>query len=187
MSLILKNNRRPRPQLAPINRNIKADKVQLIGSDGQNVGVLDRDEAIRMARDAELDLVMIAPMGKEGVPVTKIMDYGKLLYEKKKKQAEAKKHQKIIQVKEVKVRPKIGEHDFQTKINRAVSFLKAGKHVKMTLQFRGREMATRHQRAPEMFGRIEDTFRQLEVGPFAYEKEARQGPFWSRVYFIKTK
>lgn len=183
----MRHSRRPRVELPPINKNIRADKVQLIAHDGENLGVLSLNDALRMARDAELDLVMIAQKGKEGVPVTKIMDYGRLLYEKKKKQAEAKKHQKTIQVKEVKVRPKIGAHDFETKIKRAAGFLKAGKHVKMTLQFRGREMATRHERAPEMFAKIEHSFTELEVGPFAYEKEARQGPFWSRVYFIKTK
>ncbi|MGE0010375.1 MAG: translation initiation factor IF-3 [Candidatus Babeliales bacterium] len=180
-------SRKPRPQLPPINNNIKADMVQVIGQDGGNLGVLPLHEAISIARAAELDLVLIAPTGKDDVPVTKIMDYGKLLYEKKKKQTEAKKHQSVIQVKEIKVRPKIGEHDFQTKIKQAASFLKEGKHVKMTLQFRGREITTRQERGTDMFERVEQTFRELEVGNFAHEKEAKQGPFWSRVYFVKSK
>lgn len=189
MSIILNDTSRkpPRAQLPPINNNIKADRVQVIGQDGGNLGVLPLHEAISIARAAELDLVLIAPTGKDDVPVTKIMDYGKLLYEKKKKQTEAKKHQKTIQVKEVKVRPKIGEHDFLTKIKQAAGFLKEGKHVKMTLQFRGREMTTRQERGTEMFDRIEQLFKELEIGNFAHEKEAKQGPFWSRVYFVKSK
>ena len=85
---------------------------------------------------------MIVESGKEGVPVVKIMDFGKALYEKKKKQHEAKKHQKLIQVKEVKISPKIGEHDFQTKMRQAMDFLNEGKRLKITLFFKGRENAT---------------------------------------------
>ncbi len=161
--------------------------MQVIGQDGANLGVLLLHEAINMARAAELDLVLIAPTGKDDVPVTKIMDYGKLLYEKKKKQTEARKHQSVIQVKEIKVRPKIGEHDFQTKIKQAAGFLEDGKHVKMTIQFRGREVTTRQERGSEMFDRVEQMFRELGIGSFAHEKEAKQGPFWSRVYFVKSK
>ena len=111
---------------------------------GVILGLLSRGEALKLAQEASLDLVMIAEEGREGVPVAKIMDFGKSLYEKKKKQHEAKKHQKVIQIKEVKMAPKIGEHDFQTKMRQAIDFLKDGKRVKITLFFKGRENATKH-------------------------------------------
>ena len=85
------------------NKQIRAEKVQVISLDGENLGVLSKADALAQAVDANLDLVMIAESGNEGVPVTKIMDLGKALYLKKKKQAEAKKHQKVIQIKEVKM------------------------------------------------------------------------------------
>ena len=108
---------------ALINESIVAPRVQLILSDGENIGVVPRAQALQAAQLADLDLVMIAEAGNEGVPVVKVMDLGKSLYEKKKKQNEAKKHQKVIQVKEIKIRPKIGPHDFQTKMNQSVDFL----------------------------------------------------------------
>ena len=85
-------------------------------------------------------MVLIAEEGREGVPVAKVMDFGKALYEKKKKQHEAKKHQKVIQIKEIKIAPKIGEHDFQTKMRQAMEFLKEGKRVKITCSSRGVRM-----------------------------------------------
>src|SRR5271170_3573826 len=94
-------------QLPLMNDKIRAPKVQLITHDGQNVGIVSRDEALQKANSVELDLVMIAEVGNDGVPVVKIMDFGKASYEKKKKSAESKKHQKVIQIKEIKVRPKI--------------------------------------------------------------------------------
>ena len=86
------------------------------------------------------------------------MDFGKALYAKKKQQAEAKKSQKVIQVKEIKLRPKIGEHDYQTKINQAIDFLKDGKHLKVTLMFKGREAAMREERGEELFRKIDESF-----------------------------
>jgi len=168
-----------------INEKIKAEKVQLIDHTGNNVGLVSRNEALRMAQDAELDLVLIAPRGKDGFPVTKIMDYGKLLYQKKKKQAEAKKHQKIIQIKEIKIRPKIDEHDFQTKLKHAAQFLKKGKRVKINLIFRGREMATKYERGKEMFEKIHNAFTELGISDFLFEKESKSGYMWSRIYFLK--
>ena len=122
-----------------INEQIRAPKVQLINHLGENVGIVNRNEALRLAEEAELDLVLLSQTGKDNVPVVKIMDCGKVLYEKKKKQAEAKKKQKVIQVKEIKIRPTIGEHDYQTKINHVMEFLHEGKHVKITIFFKGRE------------------------------------------------
>src|ERR1700744_3143797 len=137
---------KPEKNTQLINENIRVSRLQLITHDGQNVGVVSREEALRLAHVAGLDLVLIAEAGAEGVAVAKIMDFGKAIYAKKKKQAEAKKHQKVIQVKELKLRPKIGEHDFITKMNQAIQFLKEGKHLKITLQFRGREITTSEER-----------------------------------------
>ena len=152
---------KPEKNIQPINENIRFPRVQLITNDGQNIGVVSRDEALRSAHLAGLDLVLIAEQGSEGFPVTKIMDFGKLLYAKKKKQAEAKKHQKTIQVKEVKLRPKIGEHDFLTKMNQAVQFLKDGKHLKVTVAFRGREAITKEERGTQMFDKINAYFESI--------------------------
>ena len=110
-----------RRESAPlINQQIRAESVQLITQDGENIGTISRNQALRQAEEAGLDLVLIAQTGKEGIPVVKIMDFGKVLYEKKKKTIEAKKHQKVIQVKEIKMSPKIGEHDFQTKMRQLI-------------------------------------------------------------------
>src|SRR5690606_6038840 len=89
-----------------INQQIRAENVQLITQDGENIGTISRAQALRMAEEAGLDLVLISQSGKDDTPVVKIMDFGKVLYEKKKKTIEAKKHQKVIQIKEVKMSPK---------------------------------------------------------------------------------
>jgi len=170
----------------PVNENIRGQNLQLIDENGINQGVLPRDEALRLAREADLDLVLLSETGAEGAPVVKIMDFGKALYEKKKKLAEAKKHQKIIQVKEVKFRPKIGAHDFQTKMKRAIDFLKTGKHVKITLMFRGRELANKYERGTELFERIHKVFEENDMlKDLVQEKDSRAGQFWSRIYYIK--
>ncbi|MCA9769951.1 translation initiation factor IF-3 [Candidatus Dependentiae bacterium] len=172
--------------VALINERIRAPRVQLITHTGDNIGVVSRHEALQQARDAQLDLVMIAECGKEGVPVVKIIDHGKALYEKKKKHAEAKKHQKVIQVKEIKMSPKIGEHDYQTKMKRAMQFLSDGKRVKVTLFFRGRERATKEERGKEFFEKIDQTLADSGFSDnLVREKDAKMGPFWSRVYYIK--
>jgi len=181
----LKNN--IKESLPPVNHEIRAAKVQLITQDGENIGVISRGQALKMAQEADLDLVLIAEKGGESVPVVKIMDFGKTLYEKKKKQAEAKKRQKVIQIKEVKLRPKIGEHDYQTKIKRGIEFLLAGKHLKITLMFRGREIATKHERGGQLFDRIEKTFEEHEIlDKLVREKDSKAGQFWSRIYYLKS-
>lgn len=172
----------------PINEFIRAPRVQLITHDGENIGVIQTQEALRMAQEVDLDLVLISSEGKDGVPVAKIMDYGKQLYEKKKKQAEAKKHQKTIQVKEIKIRPKIGEHDFQTKIKHAFLFLEEGKHVKLTLMFRGREQTSIQEKAPLLFEKFEQTLNQkYGIEHLEHEKEARAGSLWSRIYYVTKR
>lgn len=178
---------RNKESLPPINEEIRANQVQLINQNGENVGVISRKEALKLAQEADLDLVQIASQGSEGVPVVKIMDFGKVLYERKKKQAEAKKRQKVIQIKEVKFRPKIGEHDYQTKMKRGIEFLNAGKHLKITLMFRGREVSTKHERGTELFKKIEKTFEEQGIlDKLIKEKDSKVGQFWSRIYYLKS-
>ena len=177
-----------RESLPPINAQIRAPQVQVINQDGENLGVISKREALRLADEVELDLVLVAEKGSEGVPITKIMDFGKVLYERKKKQAEAKKRQKIVQIKEIKLRPKIGEHDFQTKINHGMEFLRAGKYLKITLMFRGREALSKYELSKQMFERIEKVFQEHELlDELVKEKDSRAGNFWSRIYYIKSK
>lgn len=170
----------------PMNEKIRADKVQLITHEGENVGTVSRSQALRMAEEAELDLVVISE-GKDGVPIAKIMDFGKALYKKKKKQTETKKHQKVIQVKEIKLSPKIGEHDYQTKMKQAIQFLQEGKRVKVTLFFKGRENATRDERGKELFEKIHQTFEEQGLlQNLIQEADAVAGQFWSRIYYLKS-
>lgn len=122
-----------------INREIRAVKVRVIGSDGGQLGILSVVEAQREADDAGLDLVEIAPNATP--PVCKIVDYGKFRYDQTKREKESKKLQHQIKVKEVKLRPNIDDHDFETKLKRARDFLTKGNKVKVTCMFRGREMA----------------------------------------------
>jgi translation initiation factor IF-3 len=177
------NNRSESNQL--VNEQIRYPKIKLISNDGQNMGIMTRDEALRMARSAELDLVLVADKSAEGVPIAKIMDFGKLIYAKKKKQAEAKKHQKTVQVKEIKMRPKIGEHDYQTKLKQAIQFLRDGKYVKITLVFRGREAAASQERGSQMFEKIGQAFEEEGLGMVIIDKEAKTNSLWSRIYFVK--
>ena len=170
-----------------INEKILALQVQLITQGGENIGAISRTEALRLADEAELDLVMIAEEGGAGVPVVKIMDFGKSLYERKKKQSESKKHQTVIQVKEIKIRPKIGEHDFQTKMKRAVQFLKDGKRLKISLWFRGRENVLREKHGSQLFERVEKVLDESGVAKdLVKEKEVKMGQAWSRFYFMKN-
>lgn len=111
----------------------------MIGADGENVGVVTPTRAMEMAADAGLDLVEISPNATP--PVCKIMDFGKYKYEQQKRESEARKKQKVIEVKEIKMRPGTDDHDFERKLRDAVRFLEGGDKVKVTLRFRGREMA----------------------------------------------
>ena len=122
-----------------INGQIRDKEVRLIGEDGEQKGIMPIKEAMRLAQEAELDLVKIAP--KAQPPVCKIIDYGKYCYELARKEKEAKKKQKIIEVKEVRLTPNIDTNDLNTKMSSARKFLEKGNKVKITLRFRGREMA----------------------------------------------
>lgn len=167
-----------------INHHIRAENVQLITQDGENIGVVSRSQALRQAEEAGLDLVLIAV--KDDVPIVKIMDFGKSLYEKKKKSLDAKKHQKVIQIKEIKMTPKIGEHDYLTKIKQAIQFLETGKRVKITLSFRGRELATKDMRGTELFNKVQKSFEDQGFGNnLVQEQDAKIGKMWSRIYYLK--
>ena len=122
-----------------INEEIRDREVRLIGEDGEQLGTMPSKEALRLAREAELDLVKVAPMAKP--PVCKIIDYGKYRYEMARKEKEAKKKQKSIEVKEIRLSPNIDVNDLNTKTVNARKFLEKGNKVKVTLRFRGREMA----------------------------------------------
>lgn len=122
-----------------INEQIRDRKIRLIGEDGEQLGIMSAREAMKIAQEAELDLVKIAPAAKP--PVCKIIDYGKYKYEQARKEKEAKKKQKTVEVKEVRLSPNIDTNDLNTKINNAKKFISKGNKVKVTLRFRGREMA----------------------------------------------
>lgn len=122
-----------------INRQIRALKVRVIGPEGDQVGVLAIKDALVKAQEAGLDLVEIAPNADP--PVCKIIDYGKYRYDQTKREKESKKSQHQVKVKEIKLKPNIDEHDFQTKLKQARQFLEKGNKVKVTCMFRGREMA----------------------------------------------
>ncbi len=130
----------PPPKDGPrANDEILVDKVRVIDADGNMIGVISTKEAIEMAVEVSLDLVEVSPNADP--PVCKILDYGKFKYEAQKKANEARKKQKIIEVKEIKMRPGIDDHDYEVKMRSVRRFLDEGDKVKMTIRFRGREMA----------------------------------------------
>jgi translation initiation factor IF-3 len=122
-----------------INEQIRDKEVRLIGEDGEQLGILSSKDALKLAKEANLDLVKIAPTAKP--PVCKIIDYGKYRYELARKEKEAKKKQKVTDVKEIRLSPNIDDNDLNTKANQARKFLTHGDKVKVALRFRGREMA----------------------------------------------
>lgn len=137
--------RRPFKADAPVkdgprsNREIRVPRVQLINAEGENLGPVPTDQALKMAEDAGLDLVEISP--NNDPPVCKILDLGKLKYANQKKAAEARKKQKIVEIKEIKMRPNIDTHDYEVKMKAINRFFEDGDKVRVTLRFRGREMA----------------------------------------------
>ena len=147
------HNAPPQRETGPrINDRIRAVEIRLIGADGENVGVVTPARAMQMAEEAGLDLVEISPTAVP--PVCKIMDFGKFKYETQKREAEARKKQKIIEIKEIKFRPGTDTHDYDVKMRSVVKFLEEGDKVKVTLRFRGREMA--HQELGlELLKRVE--------------------------------
>lgn len=139
-----------------INEQIRDREVRLIGESGEQLGIMSSREALKRAQEADLDLVKIAPTAKP--PVCKIIDYGKYRYELARKEKEAKKKQKIIEVKEVRLSPNIDVNDMNTKVSAARKFIQKGNKVKVTLRFRGREMA--HMNTSRHI--LDDFAKQLE-------------------------
>ena len=122
-----------------INEQIRDKEVRVIGEEGQQLGIMSSRDAMKLAKDAGLDLVKIAPTAKP--PVCKIVDYGKFRYEQARREKEAKKKQKVIEVKELRLSPNIDTNDLNTKVNNARKFLEKGDKVKVTIMFRGRELS----------------------------------------------
>lgn len=166
-----RDNSKGRSKKAAINDQITAKEVRLIGADGEQVGIVSIDQALEAARAAELDLVEIA--GDAEPVVCKIMDYGKQLFEAKKQKAAARKKQKQQQVKEMKFRPGTEEGDYQVKLRNLIRFLENGDKAKVSLRFRGREMA--HQElGMEVMHRIEKDLEELGVVEQHPKMEGRQ-------------
>ena len=122
-----------------INEEIIDKEIRVISDEGEQLGIMSAEEALKIAEEKELDLVKISPMAKP--PVCKIMDYGKYRFEQAKREKEAKKNQRVMEVKEIRMSPSIGENDLQTKLKAALKFLADGDRVKVSIRFRGREMA----------------------------------------------
>ncbi len=191
------NNRRDGPEESKKNRipnhgynindRIREQEMRVINADGVNLGVVSRAEALAVATSAGLDLVQI---GKEpdGVVIAKIMDFGKFLYEKKKQQNEAKKKQKVIEIKEIKLRLGIDVGDYQLKVDKVASFIEEGDHVKITIQFKGREMSMKNSLGAALFERVLGDVREKVPGFIVeYQKEAGMGSSWTKVLVGKKK
>lgn len=150
-----------------INGQIRDKEVRVVSEDGEQLGIMSSKDAMKLAREAELDLVKIAP--KAQPPVCKIIDYGKYKYELARKEKEAKKKQKTVEVKEVRLSPNIDTNDLNTKMNNAKKFITKGNKVKVTLRFRGREMAHMQQSK-----HILDDFAEMLADVAVIEKPAKQ-------------
>lgn len=149
-----------------INEQIRDREVRVIGEDGEQLGIMSSKDAQKLAEEAGLDLVKIAPTAKP--PVCRIVDYGKFRYEQTRKEKEAKKKQKVIDIKEVRLSPNIDTNDLNTKVNAARKFLSKGDRVKVTLRFRGREMA--HMQSSK---HILDDFAEMLSDVAVVEKAAK--------------
>jgi translation initiation factor IF-3 len=141
-----------------VNHEIKAREVRVIDPNGQQLGIMSLKEALRHAQEAQLDLVKIVPDAKP--PVCKIMDYGKFKYEQSKREKEARKNQRIINIKEIRMNPNIEEHDFQVRVKNAQRFLKDGDKVKVTIKFRGREI-THTKLGEEVLKKMADSVQEI--------------------------
>ncbi|MCQ2770270.1 MAG: translation initiation factor IF-3 [Clostridia bacterium] len=141
-----------------INEDIKAPEVRLIGAEGEQVGIVKIEEALKQANDAGYDLVMIAAQAQP--PVCKIMDYGKFCFEQEKREKEAKKKQQVIEIKEIQLTCNIGDHDFETKAKHAIRFLQDGNKVKVVLKFKARREMFHTELGLEVVGRFQETCKE---------------------------
>ena len=154
------DRRPPERDLTRINERIRVPEVRLIDENGQQQGIISRDEALDYARQRDLDLVEVAPDARP--PVTRVLDYSKYKYEQEQKQKAARKHQQNINVREIKFRPKIAEHDYDTKKGHVERFLKHRDKVKVTIMFRGREV-THPERGEMILNRLAEELGELAV------------------------
>ncbi len=150
----------PERDTTRINERIRVPEVRLIDENGQQAGIMKTDEAVRFAESRELDLVEVAPDAKP--PVCRVLDYSKYKYEQTQKQKAARKHQQQINIREIKFRPKIAQHDYDTKKGHVERFLKARDKVKVTIMFRGREMA-HPERGEMILNRLAEDLGELAV------------------------
>jgi len=154
-----------------VNEDIGVPQVLLIDHEGEKRGVVKTEDALKIAVDADLDLVEVSPNTQP--PVCKILDYGKYKYQQQKKKAEAKKKQKVVEIKEIKMRPNIDDHDYGVKLKAMKRFFEEGDKVKVTLRFRGREMA--HQnRGSDLLRRVQDDFEEIAKVEQFPKMEGRQ-------------
>ncbi|HVS28297.1 MAG TPA: translation initiation factor IF-3 [Solirubrobacteraceae bacterium] len=154
------DRRPPERDTTRINERIRVPEVRLIGDDGSQVGVLSRDDALKYAQERDLDLVEVAPEAKP--PVCRVLDYSKYKYEQEQKAKAARKHQQNITVREIKFRPKIASHDYDTKKHHVERFLKHKDKVKVTIMFRGREV-THPERGEAILTRLAEELEGLAV------------------------
>ncbi len=162
----------PPKQSGPrINDQIRIPEVLVIDAEGERHGPIPTAEAIEMAQEAGLDLVEVSP--NTNPPVCKLLDYGKFKYQQQKKKAEAKKKQKVVEVKEIKMRPEIDDHDYQTKTKAMTRFFEDGNKVKVTLRFRGREMA-HQERGMALLQRVQEDFDEIAKVEAMPKLEGRQ-------------
>jgi translation initiation factor IF-3 len=161
----MKIAKRGRQDQANVNKGIRASEVRVVGSDGEQVGIMPTYEALKIAQEENLDLVEVSPNAKP--PVCKIMDHGKYKYELTKKKQEAKRKQKTVQIKEIKVRPKTDDHDLATKVRHIKKFISNNDKVKITLVFRGREIVLKEQAGIVLEKIVKETeeFAQVEQAP----------------------
>ena len=143
-----------------INERIRVPRVRLIDEDGSQIGVVDTEQAMALARDRDLDLVEVAPDARP--PVTRLLDYSKYKYEQEQKAKAARKHQQQVNVREIKLRPKIAQHDYETKRGHVERFLRGGSKVKVTIMFRGREQA-HPERGRTLLDRLYNDISDLAV------------------------
>jgi translation initiation factor IF-3 len=153
-----------------VNDQIRAREVRLVGPEGEQVGIVPVAEALRLAQDTDLDLVEVAPTARP--PVCKLMDYGKFKYESAQKAREARRNQSLTVIKEMKLRPKIDPHDYETKKGHVVRFLKAGDKVKITIMFRGREQS-RPELGFRLLKRLADEVTELGFVESAPRQDGR--------------
>jgi len=153
-----------------INEQIRDKEVRLVGEGGEQLGIMSSREAMRLAEEAGVDLVKIAPTAKP--PVCKLTDYGKFKYEQARRDKEAKKKQKVIEIKEIRLSPNIDTNDLNTKVSAARKFLSKGNKVKMTLRFRGREMAHMYK-SKHILDEIAESLSDISVIEKAPKVEGR--------------